>query len=103
MSKTFVLPEILESPASTGRWMVVIFNNETNTFDEVIEILMRATGCGLDEAYMETWEAHHYGKAPVHFATRTECEIVASMIATIGVRTQVSREWSETPVGDGKG
>jgi ATP-dependent Clp protease adaptor protein ClpS len=78
-----------------GRWMVVIFNNETNTFDEVMEILMRATGCDAEEAYMEMWEAHTYGKAPVHFAAQSECESVAGVIATIGVETSVCREWED--------
>jgi ATP-dependent Clp protease adapter protein ClpS len=73
----------------------VMYNNAVNTFDEVIMILMQATGCGSSEAYFETWEAHHYGKAPVHFAQKDECELVATMIATIGVRTQVTREWDD--------
>ncbi len=75
--------------------MVVIYNNDHNSMDEVVAILMKATGCSADEAYIEMWEAHTYGKAPVHFSTRTECEIVASMIGTIGVKTQVRPEWEE--------
>lgn len=75
--------------------MVVIFNDDHIMFDDVIAILMRSTGCGVGEAYMEAWEAHHFGKAPVHFAGRDDCEIVASMIGSIGVRTQVRREWED--------
>ncbi|MFN3683972.1 MAG: ATP-dependent Clp protease adaptor ClpS [Fimbriimonadaceae bacterium] len=95
MSRAWVAPEIIEKGLVTGRWMVEIHNNDTNTFDEVIEALMRATGCGTEEAFFETWEAHTYGKAPVHFADRHECEIVAAMIAMIGVRTTVRPEWEE--------
>lgn len=95
MAGVFVEPEVIDSSVGTGRWMVVIYNNDTNSMDEVIAILMKSTGCTTDEAYIEMWEAHTYGKAPVHFAQRTECEIVASMIATIGVKTQVRREWEE--------
>jgi ATP-dependent Clp protease adaptor protein ClpS len=95
MSRTFVEPEVIEKGATTGRWMVVMFNNSINTFDEVIEALMRATGCYVDEAYIEAWEAHTYGRAPVHFAERNECEIVAAMIAIIGVRTEVRPEWED--------
>lgn len=93
MGRTLVLPEVIESSTAHGRWMVEIFNNETNTFDEVIEALMRATGCSATEAYIEAWEAHTYGKAPVHFSERTECEVVATMISSIGVRTMVRPEW----------
>jgi ATP-dependent Clp protease adaptor protein ClpS len=63
--------------------------------DEVMEILMRATQCKADEAAIETWEAHHYGKAPVHFASRDECDSAALIISSIGVKTEVSREWKD--------
>lgn len=78
-----------------ARWVVVIFNNETNTVDEVIDILMRATGCDEEEASIEMWEAHHLGKAYVHFAGRPECEDIAAEIASIGVRTEVAPEWED--------
>jgi ATP-dependent Clp protease adapter protein ClpS len=95
MSATFVQPEVLDPRIGTGRWMVVIYNNDSTTFDEVIAILMRSTGCTMQEAYIETWEAHTYGRAPVHFSDQEECEIVAAMIGSIGVRTQVCREWDQ--------
>jgi ATP-dependent Clp protease adaptor protein ClpS len=95
MSRTFVQPEILDSALGTGRWMVVIYNNDFTPMDDVIAILMRSTGCGSQEAYIETWEAHTFGKAAVHFSSQSECEIVAAMIASIGVRTQVRREWDQ--------
>jgi ATP-dependent Clp protease adapter protein ClpS len=75
--------------------MVVIFNNDTNSIDQVIEILMRATGCDAQEAYIETWEAHTYGKAPVHFSSRDECEQAAAIISSIGVATEVAPEWED--------
>lgn len=56
---------------------------------------MSSTGCGLEEAAMEVWEAETYGKCPVHFSSRNECEIVAVMISSIGVKTEVSREWKD--------
>ena len=95
MSATFVQPEVLDPRIGTGRWMVVIFNNDTTSFDEVIAILMRSTGCTSQEAYVETWEAHTYGKAAVHFSGQEECEIVATMIGSVGVKTQVCREWDQ--------
>jgi ATP-dependent Clp protease adaptor protein ClpS len=95
MRHALLMPEVIESPTGTGRWMVVIFNNETNSVDEVIEILMKATGCSASEAIIETWEAHHYGQAPVHFDERFNCEIIAAMISSIGVVTQIRREWDD--------
>jgi ATP-dependent Clp protease adaptor protein ClpS len=98
MNQTVLDPKIEEAGPGNGngaRWMVVIFNNETNTFDEVIGAIVRATGCDAEEAAIEAWEAHHYGKAPVHFASRPECEDIASVISTVGVKTEVTPEWED--------
>lgn len=73
--------------------MVVIFNNDDNSVDEVIEILMRATGCTAEEAMIETWEAHHFGKASVHFSDQSTCQGAATIIESIGVKTEVVPEW----------
>ena len=95
MSQTVLEPQRLEDGAGFGRWMVVIFNNDTNSMDEVVEILVRATGCDLEEAAIEAWEAHTYGKAPVHFAAKAECDEAAAIIGTIGVKTEVAKEWND--------
>ena len=97
MSKTVEKPVIEPDSGSldSKRWMVVIFNNPFNTIDEVIDILITATGCSSHEAQLETWEAHHFGKAPCHFASKEECEAVAIIISGIGVKTEVQLEWAE--------
>lgn len=84
-----------ESNVQTGRYMTVIYNNDTNTVDEVIAVLMVATGCDFEEAAIETWEAHHFGLAPVHFADREECKTVATIVGSIGVETEVRPEWDD--------
>lgn len=73
----------------TGEYIVIVFNNDHNTFDEVIQILQKATGCSLEEAEMETWEIDALGKSVVHHADREECERVAAIIATIGIEVAV--------------
>ncbi len=96
MSQIVLEPEITDGSSMLGRWMVLIFNNETNSMDEVVDILMIATQCDLNEAMIETWEANAFGKAAVHFSTcRTECDAVAAIISSIGVKTEVAREWRD--------
>jgi hypothetical protein len=96
MSKTILHPEISDaSPKSKGRWMVMIFNNADNQFEDVVDVIMRATMCSKEEAVIETWEAHTYGKAPVHFSSRRDCVEVAGIIEDIGVQTEVRPEWDE--------
>jgi ATP-dependent Clp protease adaptor protein ClpS len=84
--------EDLSHTQGRGEWIVVVYNNEVNTFDEVTEILMRATGCPMEEAEMETWEIHHLGRSVVHWGGREECGQVAEIIATIGIRVEVLEE-----------
>ena len=73
-------------------WIVVVYDNNHNSFDEVIHILMVATACTLEEASIETWEIDHLGKSVVHHGGREECERVADIIRTIGVRVEVVEE-----------
>lgn len=82
-----------ESQVKSGRdYLVVVFDNEFNSVDEVTFIIMLATGCPPSEAEMETWEIHHLGKSVVHNATEQECMRVAEIIATIGIRVEVVKE-----------
>jgi ATP-dependent Clp protease adapter protein ClpS len=95
MSQTVLQPDLELSQTRAPRWMVVIYNNETNSSEQVIEVLIQATGCGIEEAAIETWEAHTFGKAPVHFSGKDECEAAAVLISSIGVRTVVAPEWND--------
>jgi len=95
MSHSLLEPDILGTDVGAGRWMVVIYNNETNSMEEVVEVLMCATGCTEDEAEIEMWEAHTFGKAPVHFAAKTECDEAARVISSIGIKTEVALEWND--------
>lgn len=88
------LPDLREQGPGTGGdgYVVVVFNNNTNTYDEVVDILMKATGCTAEEARIETWEVDHLGKSVVHHADQDECERAASVIRTIGIKVDVRQE-----------
>jgi ATP-dependent Clp protease adapter protein ClpS len=79
--------ETIQQPLD--HFIVIVFNNEVNTVDEVIGILQKATGCSLEEAEMETWEIHFTGRSVVHHGDQAECERAAGIIATIGIRVAV--------------
>lgn len=95
MNAPLIAPALDQAEVQTRRWMVVIHNNDITPFDLVILTLMQATGCDLEEASMEAWEAHHFGKAPVHFSSETQCHQIAQMIEQVGVKTSVSPEWDD--------
>ena len=88
---------ILRDIQSAGEYVVVIFNNDTNSVDEVIAVLMAATDCDMHEAALETWEAHTFGSAKIHFSTQFECKHVARIVSMIGVRTEVRKEATYEP------
>ena len=86
------LPELKPDDLSTKGegWIVTVFDNESNSYDEVMSVLMRATCCTSEEAYIEAWEIDHYGKCIVHTAGQTECESAANVIATIGIKVEAT-------------
>lgn len=94
LGSTIELPEVgQESEVRPDRgWIVVVYDNDKNSFEEVIMILVLATGCTLEEAEIETWEVHHLGKSVVHSAGEEECRKVAEVIQTIGIRVEVIKE-----------
>ena len=94
MNQTKQTPEILDTNVS-GRWMTLIYNNDHTPMDLVVLTIMVATECDAKEAEIETWEAHTYGKAPIHFANEVECHRVASVLKSIGVKTEVCLEWED--------
>jgi hypothetical protein len=73
-------------------WLVTVFNNEYNTWDEVVDILLIATGCTIEEAEIETWEIDRLGKSVVHHGAEQDCRDAAEIIATIGIRVEVTQE-----------
>lgn len=90
---TIQRPEVDDGSKTRGdRWIVTVFDNEVNTYEEVMAILMIATKCSAEEAYMEAWEVDHLGKSVVHCAGQEECANAAAIIATIGIRVEVSCE-----------
>ena len=86
-----LLPKVAESGPGTGvgGHVVIVYNNDRNTFDEVIGVLQRATGCTREEAEIETWEVHNLGKSVVHHGALEECDRAAGIIRSIGIEVEV--------------
>lgn len=73
-------------------YIVIVYDNDKNTWDEVTTILQKATGCTLEEAEIETWEVDNLGKSVVHHGGKEECDRAAGIIRTIGIRVEVVEE-----------
>lgn len=84
-------PLPVESTPTTGeRWIVTVYDNDTNTYEEVITILMIATNCTPDEAWIETWEIDHLGHSVVHCGDEADCVAAAEIISTIGIHAEAT-------------
>lgn len=68
---------------------VILFNDEWHSFDEVINQIIKATGCTLKKAESLTLEVHTSGKSAVFEGELQECLIVSSILEEIALHTQV--------------
>jgi len=82
----------LEERVGGSGWIVIVYDNDKNTWDEVVMILQKATGCTQQEAEIETWEVDNLGKSVVHHGGQEECNRAAGIIRTIGIRVEVVEE-----------
>lgn len=85
---------LLDDDASSkeDRWQVTAFNNDVNTYLEVIVVLMLATGCTESQAYNAAWDIDHYGQAVVYTSSEQDCRRAGEIISSIGVRVEVNPE-----------
>jgi ATP-dependent Clp protease adaptor protein ClpS len=76
-----------------GPFVVIVYNDNWHTFDEVIFQVRKATGCSLDKASQITNEVHHKGRAIAFAGTQEKCDEVATILREIHltVETQKAR------------
>ncbi|MDX1618987.1 MAG: ATP-dependent Clp protease adaptor ClpS [Balneolaceae bacterium] len=70
-------------------WRVILYNDEIHTFDEVIEQLIKATGCSQGKAEKLTFKVHNEGKANVYEGSFEECFEVNGVLKEIQLITEI--------------
>lgn len=78
-----------DGSGSEDPWVVILFNDEVHTFEEVIEQLVKATGCSRSKAEDLAWTVHNEGKATVYEGTFEECFEVQSILKEIQLVTEI--------------
>lgn len=91
--KEATVESIAVTRSNEQHWIVTVFDNDFNTVEQVMMVLMLATGCSAEEAYMETWEIDRLGSSVVHRSSEIECREVAEIIAKIGISVEATPEW----------
>ncbi len=81
--------EVITEVAIQEPAKVILFNDEVHTFDEVINQIMKATGCALKRAEEFTWEVHHNGKSVIFEGEFVRCMSVSGVLEEIDLTTQI--------------
>jgi len=89
-----IKPEVIEEGSAGVQlpFMVVVFNDDWHTFEEVIVQIMKATKCGFDQARALTFQIHVKGKAIVYSGPLPNCLKVTSVLEEIALHTQIVSE-----------
>lgn len=74
-----------------GPWIVILYNCDCHTFEDVEVILQKATGCSLEDAQAIAIEVDTRGRAICFSGTQEECDRVAKIIASIRLQVETDR------------
>lgn len=83
-STTTELEEEVQTP-----WRLFLYDDDIHTFDEVIEQLIKATGCAYSHAEKLTWQVHNDGKALVHEGDFMDCLRIDGVLKEIQLVTEI--------------
>ncbi|MCC2599364.1 ATP-dependent Clp protease adaptor ClpS [Sphingobacterium sp. FBM7-1] len=85
--EAFTLEEILSAVKTTNR--LILWNDEVNTFDHVINCLMRHLQYSETQAEQIAWKVHTEGKCAVLEGSYTEMEVYRKILKSEGLTVSV--------------
>lgn len=85
--EAFTLEEILSAVKTTNR--LILWNDEVNTFDHVINCLMRHLQYSETQAEQIAWKVHTEGKCAVLEGSFTEMEVYRKILKSEGLTVSV--------------
>jgi len=78
-------------PGSDGPFVVILYNCDCHTFDDVITQLVKATGCTEERAEAHAMEVHTKGRSIVYSGDDEECEKVAGILRQIKLQVETDK------------
>ena len=84
-----VLIEVTDGTDVAHPAIVILYNDNIHTFEDVITQLMKAIQCSADQAEAYAWEVHTRGKASVYSGSMADCLRVSHILEEIGLHTQI--------------
>jgi ATP-dependent Clp protease adaptor protein ClpS len=83
------LVEVLDAVEITDRKDLVVFNDDFNTFEHVIETLIAICRHSLEQAEQCTWIIHHKGKCTVKTGSFEELNPMRQGICEKGIDAKI--------------
>ena len=74
-----------------GPFVVILYNCDCHTFEQVEVQLQKATGCTLEKAEAFAMEIHTTGRAVVYAGGQEKCEQVAGVLRQIKLQVETDR------------
>jgi ATP-dependent Clp protease adapter protein ClpS len=84
-----VLEKTEEEESVDTPWRVILYDDDIHTFDEVINQLIKALGCTVQQAEQYTIKVHEEGKANVFEGSFEECLKINSVLQEIQLITEI--------------
>lgn len=72
-------------------WVVILYNCDCHSYEEVIFQVQKATGCSLEKAVWITQEAHTTGRSIAYSGTLDECERVLGILRSIKLQVEMDK------------
>ncbi|MBE2218927.1 MAG: ATP-dependent Clp protease adaptor ClpS [Ignavibacteria bacterium] len=89
MQQTEEITSPTDIDTTTEGFTLILFNDAHHEFEEVINQVMLASGCGYDKAEAITMEAHEKGRAAVVSGELGKCLSAQSVLEEIALRTSI--------------
>ena len=78
-------------PGSNGPYIVILYNCDCHTFEQVETQLQRAIGCTKEKAEAFALEVHTTGRSVVFSGSDAECEKVANVLRQIKLQVETDK------------
>ncbi len=91
MTKVTVIPEVVDLSKIEFGWKTVLMNCNCHSFEEVIDLIMRAIGCSTTRASQLASAVHHLGEATICEGEKRYCSHVADILGSTGLKVVVTQ------------
>ena len=78
-------------PATDKPYVVIVYDDDWHTFEQVETQLQKATACTLEKAEALAMEIHTTGRAVVFSGTAEVCDRVANVLREIRLQVETDR------------